>query len=181
MEGGLMATSTRPDVKVSTPGRITDVKRKDTGWFNIRFSGEPSLFQTKREDLAGEAARFQRADKLGRVSHTTRHKELDDGRTFDDHYFEGIVEEVELDEPIQIEREESWGRRTPLPDAWRMALSTGAKLAVDTMPLMREDQPKDFETQKTIAYAWAYWIFTTPRPSGTPLDDPYDEGFEFGV
>jgi hypothetical protein len=58
------------------------------------------------------------------------------------------------------------------PDlAWRIALSVGAKLAVQTMPMMAVEQ-RDFDTQKKIALAWATWLVSTPAASAPGA---YDE------
>ena len=65
--------------------------------------------------------------------------------------------------------------------AWRILLQTGAKLAVETMPLMPNEQ-RSFDVQKQIAMAWAKWFWVTPPPATDSMgDDPptpqraYDE------
>jgi hypothetical protein len=47
---------------------------------------------------------------------------------------------------------------------WRIALAVGGKLAVATMPLMKEHE-RTFEIQKQIALAWALWVYETPPPT----------------
>jgi hypothetical protein len=57
----------------------------------------------------------------------------------------------------------AFNRRTNPVDAWRIALSTGAHLAVETLPMMPTTQ-RDFRTQNEIAVAWAEFIYFTAPP-----------------
>jgi hypothetical protein len=59
---------------------------------------------------------------------------------------------------------QSQGREDPPSKRWSIALQSGGKLAVWTLALMPPEQ-RDFETQKTIARAWAEFFFFTPPPS----------------
>lgn len=72
--------------------------------------------------------------------------------------------------------------KTPREDAWRMALTSGSERAVQTLPLLQQDQ-QSFDVQKAIALAWAKWIFFTPVPmeiAGTQVmpNTQHDEGYE---
>lgn len=58
--------------------------------------------------------------------------------------------------------------KTNKEDAWRMALTSGSERAVQTLPLMPNEQ-RTFEIQKSIAMAWAKFIFFTPVPTSTVL------------
>jgi hypothetical protein len=46
---------------------------------------------------------------------------------------------------------------------WRIALQVGGHLAVDTLPLLPNEQ-RTFEAQKQIALAWAKFFYFTPVP-----------------
>jgi len=180
--------ATEAPERITFVAHVTNVTKNDYGWYKIETDGKPRTVDTKRDELAGEAARFQRSGKLARISATPRPpKTLENGFTVQDHWFEGIVEEVEepLDDilstiPSEARNETSFNRRTNPYDAWRMALSTGAKLAVDTLPLLQPASQTP-EAQQKLALWWATWIFTTQMPSGTPLDEPLDDiDAEFG-
>jgi len=154
-------------------------KVEQTGdWFSV-FTNDPTVkkLTTMREDLAGQAASFRLKGIRGRIKFTPKQRQAADGRVWQNYYFEG-VEELPAEAASNgsgidgIDRPAPTTRKTDPEDAWRMALSVGAKLAVETMPLMPPDA-RDFGTQKRIALAWADFIVGTPR-------DFEDEGIPFG-
>lgn len=67
--------------------------------------------------------------------------------------------------PDVDEETPAFNRRTHPVDAWRICLSAGAKLAVQTLPMMPVHQ-RDFNTQQTIAAAWAEFFYFTAPPQG---------------
>jgi hypothetical protein len=58
---------------------------------------------------------------------------------------------------------------------WRICLQTGGKLAIQTLPLMPNEQ-RTFDTQKQIALAWARFFYFSIPPEresmGTPTPSP---------
>ena len=71
--------------------------------------------------------------------------------------------------------------KTNREDAWRMALTSGSERAVQTLPHLAIEH-QTFDAQKSIALAWAKWIFFTPVPmeiAGTQVmpnpQPPYDD------
>lgn len=116
------------------------------------------------------------SDKLGRnVTYPNRYYDSARASTQQDssgswspnepaHSFDGPAATAPVfDEAAPRERS-----KTNAEDAWRMALSTGAKLAVDTVPMLPEDQ-RSFKFQKDIALAWARFIAFTPPPDSGQL------------
>jgi hypothetical protein len=153
--------------------RITKVEHDvGTGWFTIATDhGTVKKLTTKMEQKAREAAALRTAGDVALIEYSPkqRHDEST-GRTYNNNYYErakkadthsangsGGIDTVGGSPGI----EQTSGRKTDPAEAWRIALSVGAKLAVDTLPMMPVEQ-RDFETQKRIALAWAIWIYQTP-------------------
>jgi hypothetical protein len=122
---------------------------------------------TKRPDLIREAAEFKKSGALVGIDYTEQTKRLDDGRTFRNYYYNsgGALGNGASAADDGIDRIQPTTRKTDPDDAWRMCLNKGGELAVLTLPLMPAEQ-RDFETQKTIARAWAQFFYFEPRPSG---------------
>lgn len=125
---------------------------------------------TKRADLLTEAAGYKQSGVLVGIDFTEQVKRLDDGRTFRNYYYNGggILHQASAngashDDGIDVVQPTT--RKTDPDDAWRMCLNKGGELAVGTLPMMPSEQ-RDFETQKTIARAWAEFFLFEPRPDG---------------
>jgi len=147
--------------------------------------------QTKYEERAIEARslRDQGRPVFIQVEHQTRQRES--GGVWDNYYYAGIGNGSQAapsqpqasssgwDDPAPKQQRRSSGsrsqdsgpRRKAPEEEWQIALSVGAKLAVDTLPLM-EVAKRDFGTQREICLAWANVIFTTPMPSGDNTPPP---------
>ena len=167
--------------------RITKVEHDvGTGWYTITTDhGSVKRLQTKMDPKAREAAALRQSGEVAliRYSHKQRHDESS-GRTYNNYYYEQAATSppgsngasgIDGIDTIASQQQAGGGsggyRKTDPGDAWRMAKSTGAKLAVETLPLMPTEQ-RDFETQKRIASAWAAWIFQEDGPAL-----PADVGF----
>jgi len=148
--------------------RITGVQKDEgTGWFRIGTDHDKvKRLDTKIEDKAKEALALKRSGEVAVIQYTPKPRyDEQTGRTYPNNYYEKALakangDSADSDDGIEVIRPTS--RTTNPDDAWRMALSTGAKLAVATLPLMEK---RDFNTQKTVALAWADFIVGTPRPN----------------
>lgn len=151
-----------------------------TGWYRISTDGQPKVLQTKVAEKGREAAGFLREKVLVDLDFTHRQRADEaSGRTYDNYYYDSAkLAAVEATGSSEdgIERTGGTQRQLAPKEAWRIALSVGSERAVQTLPLMAEDQ-RDFETQWRLAYEWASRIFLTPPPeprkngAGTPADE----------
>ena len=170
----------------------------DNGWYRIHCSEGPhDSYDTKDLNRAKEAAalrgRFAEIDfsenpvtkfneKLGRsVTYPNRYYEhaIDSARQ--DSFGGGGIDPVggangstAIDTPKGEERGYGW--KTNPDDAWRMALSTGAKMAIETLPMLPEGQ-RSFEHQQKIALAWARFIFFTAPPTTSEIMNQVEDSF----
>jgi hypothetical protein len=159
----------------SIEARITKVEQDaGTGWYRISTDDERvKRLDTKIEEKAQEAARLMNEGSLVLIDFTERQGNPNPhqpGSYYMNRYYEQAGSLAEKKEEIPVVT--PTGRRTDPEDAWRIALSVGAKLAVETMPLMPAEQ-RTFEAQKRIAHAWAEWLTSTPSPSQEADDIPY--------
>jgi len=157
----------------SIEARITKVEQDaGTGWYRISTDDERvKRLDTKIEEKANEAARL--IGSLALIDFTEKQGNANPhqpGTFYMNRYYEqaGSLAEKQPQIPVVTETQ----RPTDPQTAWRIALSVGAKLAVETMPLMPENQ-RTFEAQKRIAHAWAEWLTSTPSPSQEADDIPY--------
>lgn len=148
--------------------RIEKVELNEgTGWYRITTDGSPKVLQTKVAEKGREAAGFSREKVLVEISFTHRER-LDEasGRKYDNYYYDSATPaaaEAGGSSDDGIERVGGTQRKLDPKEAWRIALSVGSERAVQTLPLMDENQ-RDFETQWRLAYEWASRIFLTPPP-----------------
>jgi hypothetical protein len=122
---------------------------------------------TKRPDLIREAAEFKQSGDLVEIdfAEQTKTVQTEGGpRTYHNYYFNGAGSLASQPEIPGVDMVAPQARAEDPDRNWRICLQTGGKLAVSTLPLMPVDQ-RDFETQKTIAQAWAEFFFFTPRPT----------------
>lgn len=156
-----------------------------TGWYRISTDSNPKVLQTKVREKGVEAAGFARERSLVDLEFTHRERfDEASGRKYDNYYFDSAkaapAEAASSDDGI--ERVGGTQRKLDPKEAWRIALSVGSERAVQTLPLMDENQ-RDFETQWRLAYEWASRIFLTPPPEprsnggvgGAPAAAPTDE------
>jgi hypothetical protein len=165
----------------SIQAHITKVEKEiDSEWGTIYTDhGSVKKLTTKLADKLTEAAEFKRSGSLASIEYTEKSRTVDtEGgpRTYRNYYFEraaaatnGAAPAAEsgidiVGGPAAPAGGPQGGRKTDPDDAWRMAITSGSERAVQTLPLMPIEQ-RDFETQKTIAKAWAEFIFFTTRPS----------------
>ena len=147
---------------------ITKVEKEiGSEWGTIYTDhGTVKKLTTKIAEKLAEAAQLKQSGALAGIEYTERVKRLDDGRTFRNYYYEqagslgsngagSAADGIDIVQPPP--------RREDPERNWRICLQTGGKLAVSTLPLMPTEQ-RDFETQKTIARAWAEFFFFTPPP-----------------
>ena len=156
--------------------RITRVEHDPTsGWYTIHLDNpDIAKVTTKLEQKAREAASLKQSGDVALIEYSHKTRPNPHGGVYNNYYYERAathVPEAQDDGDLGIETiatpQSSTGRApTPPEDAWRMAKSTGAKLAVHTLPLMPVDQ-RTFDVQKQIAIAWASWIDETPKPSSS--------------
>lgn len=159
----------------SVEAHITKVEKDaQYDWFRIHTDdGRVKRLDTKIEEKAREAMSLMESGSLALIDYTEkqgRENPHAPGTYFMDRYYEkaGSLAEKQSEIPVVTET-----RRPDDPGtAWRIALSVGAKLAVETMPMMPTEQ-RTFEAQKRIAHAWAEWLISTPSPSQEADDIPY--------
>jgi len=132
-----------------------------TGWYRISTDhASVKRLDTKKTELAEQAAELKRSGAQAEISYNERVVNKD-GRTYRNYYYENGVPASGNGSGIETIQPQQQGRKTDPGEAWRIALSVGAKLAVETLPLMAPEQ-RSFETQKKIALAWASFVFYTP-------------------
>lgn len=147
---------------------ITKVEKEVGSDWGTVFLDHDSIKKvtTKRADLIAEAAQLKQAGVLVGLEYTEKTKSVD-GRTYTNRYLENVGSlgsngsGSTANDGIDIVQPQ--GRSEDPDRSWRICLQTGGKLAVSTLPLMPEGQ-RDFDTQKTIAQAWAEFFFFTARP-----------------
>jgi hypothetical protein len=118
---------------------------------------------TKKEQVAREAAALRNDGVVALLTYTQRDRTVGD-RTYKNYYLDAAAKAQTNGSIPGIDVVQPTGRKTDPEDAWRMSLAKGAELALRTLPLMPAEA-RDFDTQKTIAYAWARFITETPPPS----------------
>lgn len=98
------------------------------------------------------------------VNHTQKPRE--GGGNWDNYYWQRVIANAQPPMPeIPIEEQApASARPTDKTDAWRICLSLGAKLAVQTLPLITRPEDMTFPAQADLALAWGTFIFTTPPP-----------------
>jgi hypothetical protein len=142
----------------------------DTGWYTVET--DQGKYATKIAELASEAKSLEGKHVLLDYDEQVVNKPAPDGsgmRTYRNRYYNRASEAPATNGPAVIEQVSS--RRTPREDAWRMCLGVGAKCAVDTLALMPNEQ-RTFDIQKTIALAWAKFLFFTPMPDAMGASAP---------
>jgi hypothetical protein len=155
---------------------ITRVVREEGSEFADIFTDDDTVKKlgTKRPDLIAEAVGFKQSGELVAIQYNDRPRSVQTEhgpRTFHNYYYEGAgpigngagSRPAAQQQIPGLETATAMGREDPPGKRWSIALSVGAKLAVDTLPLMPIDQ-RDFETQWRICIAWAERIYFTERP-----------------
>lgn len=183
-------------------GRIVGIEEKSSGYFRIETDTRPRFLDTKHEKLIDEAYRLLDAGSVEVLRYTeaeSRNTNPNTGQPYINRYYEGAVTngrerggaapeppsrrsrpepepETRRESRPSTEPPTSFQNRTHPESAWRMALTSGSERAVQTLPLMSSEQ-RDFDTQKTIALAWARFIMDTPKPDERSAAAPgaYDE------
>jgi hypothetical protein len=162
---------------------ITKVEQEiGSEWAKIHTDHDQvKQLSTKRPELIQEAAALKRSGALAGIDYAEQTKTVQTEagpRTYRNYYYNGggpLHDGASADDGI--DRVQPQGRAEDPERSWRICLQSGGKLAVATLPLMPVDQ-RDFETQKTIARAWAEFFYFTPPPSGprsTPSMGAYSE------
>jgi hypothetical protein len=166
-------------------GHITNVYEKQsrehqpTGFYVIET--DPPLkppIETKIKEKAQEARGFMESKALVLIDYTeSQGNQKQDGSYFLNRYYEkagslAAPSNGASEIPLGPVPPSTRGYDDDPAKVWRIALSVGAKLAVDTMPMMPTEQ-RTFEAQKRIAYAWAEWLISTQSPSQEADDIPY--------
>jgi hypothetical protein len=159
----------------TTRGKITGVEQNvETGWFTILTdSGEAKKMQTKMEQKAREAAVFAKSGELLDIDYSAKDSSNTNphtGQPYRNIYYERAVPvssnggSADVDDGIV--RTQTPSRPTDKGDAWRIALSVGAKLAVETVNGAGLSD-SSFPGQAQVALAWANFVYSTPPPSET--------------
>jgi hypothetical protein len=165
---------------------ITKVEKEiDSEWGTVYTDHDTiKKLTTKRPDLLSEAAQLKVSGALAGIDYAEKitTKQYPEGpRTFHDYYFNGAGAlgngASTADDGIDVVKPTQQGssyREDPEKD-WRICLQTGAKLALESMPHMKEDQ-RSFEHQKAVARAWAEFFIFTPRPERWSSVPPIPRG-----
>lgn len=149
---------------------ITKVEREEGSDWGTIHTDHPEIkkMTTKVPEKITEAAHFRQTGQLVGIDYNETKKRTDDGRVYTNRYYDKAgalgtngaqqqqIPGVDVVAPV--------GREDSPAKKWSIALQGGGKLAVATLPLMPVEQ-RDFETQKTIALAWAEFFYFTPPPS----------------
>ena len=159
---------------------------QNSGWYAILT--DKGKYTTKVKALAEEALGLVGHYVLLKFKEKTTTKPAPDGdgyRTYVDKYFNGAIESgtappqgegfkiVGAAQAAQAAAQAGEGFSPPSEprrggmtreDQWRVTLLAGAKLAVQTMPLLPSEQ-RTPETQLQIALWWARWAWFQPVPS----------------
>ena len=149
--------------------RITGVQLdQGTGWYRI-IPDHPTVkkLETKKSELAEQAAELMKSGTLARISYTEKPSTNVNPHTnqpYLNRYFDGALPIAAPATSSGIEVVEQTGRKTNPTDAWRICLAAGGKLAVATLPMMPVSE-RGFEVQKRIAIAWAEFFFFSQAPS----------------
>lgn len=168
-------------------------REEDTGWGTIE-TDHPQVkkLTTKISEKLSEAAAFKRSGERVSISYSEKSRTVDTDngpRTYRNYYYERAAASASTnganDEGIEIISSqkkldggiETVSREEPASKRWGIALQGGGKLAVWTLPLMPIEQ-RDFETQKTIARAWAEFFYFTPPPEQPTTSTGHDAARE---
>src|SRR5215471_4781078 len=168
--------------------KIRGVSRADSGWFTVTIDRiEVSELQTKFEERAIEARTHRDSGAKVTVEVDHRTKERQNGGVWHNWYYlkaqpstNGATSSStsSWDEPAAKPERASTSttefqrRKTP-EEEWQIALSVGAKLAVETLPLLKDQR---FPAQREVAIAWAQVIYLTPMPDkSSDAPGAYDE------
>jgi hypothetical protein len=148
--------------------KITKVEQDQaTGWYRITTEHDRvQRVETKKHDLAEQAAELMREGVMARIEFTERDSQNINPHTnkpYLNRYYEGAVPLVDPRPQQQIEQV-STGRKTDPNDAWRMCLNKGGELALRTLPMMPTAQ-RGFDVQRQIARAWAEFFYFTGAPA----------------
>jgi hypothetical protein len=146
---------------------------QDSGWYRISLDSDRiKTLDTKKADLAEQAAEFKRSGAVARITFTERDSQRVNphtNRPFINRYYEGAVPvtpatAVGSGIDVVTKEQQAAPRGEDKTIAWRICLAAGGKLAVATLPMMKVTE-RDFETQKRIAEEWAEFFFFSPVPS----------------
>ena len=184
-------------------GKILEVEQQEgSDWTDIKTDNpDIPVLRTRMAGKAREAGSLKLSGEVVVIRYTHKPRTDANGRVWDNYYYESAATAppeavVNGGGGDGITRKAApqgaaAGRKTDPEDAWRMAKSTGAKLAVETLPGLDD---KTWRTQTDLALAWATWIMTTKQPQAAqqavvgqaappPQQGPgaySDEDFEFG-
>jgi len=160
---------------------IRDVQQSERGgktWYTAKIDPTPVSINgtmktvqevTSQQHELGEQMRRYR-DSGERVAAEVVYKERQGrDRIFENWYFEGARAIGPGSGPPPAAPRNANGYDQPKPakddQAWRIALSVGAKLALETLPLLPPEERRDPEAQWQIALFWASRIYNTPAPA----------------
>jgi hypothetical protein len=163
-------------------GKILEVEQQEgSDWTDIKTDNPdiPKL-RTKMAGKAREAGQLKLSGEVAVIRYTHKPRTDANGRVWDNYYYESAAtappdavtngggDGITRTAPPPQQRGDgithsAGGTRskTDPEDAWRMAKSTGAKLAVDTLPQLDD---RTWRSQTDLALAWAVWIYTTAMP-----------------
>lgn len=149
--------------------RITEVVRDATNPIWVRAKTDHAT--VKRIDMNEDEHARQAMALLAsgetaviEVNHTQKPRE--GGGSWDNYYWKRVIANAHQpaampDIPMEAQPP---ARATDKGDAWRICLSLGAKLAVQTLPLITRAEDMTFPAQAELARAWGTFIYTTPPP-----------------
>jgi hypothetical protein len=146
--------------------KVTRDERGGRTWFAgeidpAKIDGKTvTKVETMKEELAALMMRLRDVGEPVLIEVTHKQREGQNGKIWDNFYLEGARAKPE--EKPTFDEAPQRGGKSP-DDAWRIALSVGAKLAVETLPYLPETE-RDPESQWGIAMFWASRIHTTPPP-----------------
>jgi hypothetical protein len=133
----------------------------NTGWYRIGTDHDKvKRLDTKHDAKAKEAFALMKSGAVAVIEYTPRprHDEAT-GRTYQNYYYEKAMAKADGgsvgDEIPSVTPTRS---KTAPDDAWRMALSTGAKIASEVAAA------EPFQVQAAVAVRWAQFIVSTQRP-----------------
>jgi len=157
----------------SIDAHVTKVEQDPNGWYRIH-TDDPNVkrLDTKQQKLGQEAFAFMQRNALVRIEYSERESGNINPHTNQPYppnrYWEKGTELGE--KPAEIPMVQPQRAVTAPKEAWRICLSAGGKLAVQTLPMMPTSQ-RDFETQKRIATAWAEFFYFSEPPERSSLSN----------
>jgi hypothetical protein len=147
--------------------RITEVVRdaKNPIWVRAKTDhATVKRIDMNQDEHAREAMALLASGETAVIEINHVQKPREGGGVWDNYYWQRVVANAQPPMPeIPVEAQPP-ARPTDKGDAWRICLSLGAKLAVQTLPLITKPEDMTFPAQADLALAWGTFIYSTPTP-----------------